>query len=34
MMEAVRTSETMVNFDETAQRNIPESCNLQKNVPY
>jgi hypothetical protein len=27
MMEAVRTSETSVNFNETTQNYIPESCN-------
>jgi hypothetical protein len=28
MMEAVRTSETSVNFYETTRRNIPEGCHL------
>jgi hypothetical protein len=27
-MEAVRTSETSVDFYETTRRNIPEACNL------
>jgi hypothetical protein len=31
MMEAVRTSETSVNFYETTRHNIPEGCNLQIN---
>jgi hypothetical protein len=29
MMEAVSTSETSVNFYETARRNIPEDSHLQ-----
>jgi hypothetical protein len=29
MMEAVRTSETSVNFYETTRRNIPEDGHLQ-----
>jgi hypothetical protein len=29
MMEAVRTSETLVNFYETTRRNIPEGCHLE-----
>jgi hypothetical protein len=28
MMEAVRTSETAVHFDETTRRYTPEACNL------
>jgi hypothetical protein len=28
MMEAVRTSETPVYFDETTRQNIPEGCHL------
>jgi len=28
MMEAAGTSETSVNFHETAERNIPEDCYL------
>jgi hypothetical protein len=31
MMEAVRTSETTVYFDETTRRYIPESCHLELN---
>jgi hypothetical protein len=32
MMEAVRTSETSVYFNETTGRYIPESCHLQVNL--
>jgi hypothetical protein len=33
MMEAVRTSETSVSYNETTRHNIPEGSNLQKR-PY
>jgi hypothetical protein len=29
MMEAARTSETLVNFDQTTRRNNPENSHLQ-----
>jgi hypothetical protein len=31
MVEAVRTSETSVNFFETTRRNIPEGYNFHKS---
>jgi hypothetical protein len=30
MMETINTSETLVNFDETTRRNIPEVSHLQE----
>jgi hypothetical protein len=32
MMEAVRTSETSVNFNVTTRRYIPEDCKLYYNI--
>jgi hypothetical protein len=34
MMEAARTSETSVNFYQTARRNNPEDSNLQFRTGY
>jgi len=34
MMEAVRTSETSVNFNVTTRRYIPEDSKLQSNVVF
>jgi hypothetical protein len=33
MMEAIRTSETSVNFYQTARRNIPEDSHLEPLIP-
>jgi hypothetical protein len=30
MVETVTTSETSINFNDTARRNISEGCDLQK----
>jgi hypothetical protein len=34
LLEAVRTSETSVNFYETTRRNIPENCHIQDVCHY